>query len=71
LTSGLFANKVIDSEMKVFISYCQDNRGLGLAYKASEIIENTGRNRCWLYDRDKTPGADKYNEIKRQITDML
>jgi len=55
--------------MKVFISYCQNNGGLGLAYKASKIIENTGRNRCWLYDRDKTPGADKYNEIKHQITE--
>lgn len=55
--------------MKVFISYCQDNGGLGLAYEASQIIENAGRNRCWLYDRDKIPGADRYNEIKRQITE--
>lgn len=54
--------------MKVFISYCQSNGGLSLAYTASNIIENTGRNRCWFYDRDKTLGADKYDEIKYQIT---
>lgn len=54
--------------MKVFISYCQNNGGLGLAYKASDIIENIGRHRCWLYDRDKTPGVDIYKEIKYQIT---
>lgn len=54
--------------MKVFISYCQNNGGLDLAYKVCETIENTGRNQCQLYDRDKTPGADKYEEIKYRIT---
>jgi hypothetical protein len=55
--------------MKVFISYCQHNGGLSLAYKASSIIENVGRNRCWFYDRDKTPGADRYKEIRYRITE--
>lgn len=54
--------------MKVFISYCHNNGGLSLAVTASNIIENIGRNRCWFYDRDKTPGADKYEEIKYRIT---
>lgn len=54
--------------MKVFISYCQSNGGLSLASTASDIIENIGRNKCWFYYRDKTPGADKYDEIKYRIT---
>ena len=54
--------------MKVFISYCQQNGGLDLAGQASGIIEANRRNHCWYYDRNKTPGADKYDEIKSQIT---
>ena len=54
--------------MKVFISYCQNNGGLHLANLASTSIENIQGNHCWFYDRDKTPGADKYEEIKYRIT---
>lgn len=55
--------------MKVFISYCQENGGLSLAEKASEIIERNKRNRCWYFARDKTPGIEMYEDIRQKITE--
>lgn len=55
--------------MKVFISYCQENGGLSLAEKVSEIIERNERNRCWYFNRDKTPGIDMYEDIRQKVTE--
>lgn len=54
--------------MKVFISYCQDDSGLGLAKTAALIYETDNRNKCWYFDRDKTAGLYLNVNIRPKVT---
>jgi len=51
--------------MRVFISYCNTD-GLTYAAKSASILENHGCE-TWYFDRDKTPGVQRIDDITYHI----
>ena len=49
--------------MKIFISYCEHNGGKELAKNIASIYEIEKRNKCWYFDRNKTPGLNLTHDI--------